>query len=237
MVSRYNPAWLTWKGEEFTDEWPDDGAFDRAFVKWQGAMGLDASGVYGQGSWLKARNCRIPAANNPSRAGQYAMDLYGQALVRKEYEANKPRVPQLGPVWVGGVSLLRQDLTHMTSGKLLGEYNTYPALDDAFWRGTNIIAPEPLTVTQQSSADYGDAFYATGVSTMKYWFGHLERAPITGAKFAKGAYIGRVGPHPRPHVHVGIDARPLIGSVLQHHTNYTHGAPLVGVQLYEALQL
>jgi murein DD-endopeptidase MepM/ murein hydrolase activator NlpD len=142
-----------------------------------------------------------------------------------------PAVPNLGPVFKGGKSVLAHDLTHATSG-----LSRYPAFDDAFKEGTPIIAPEPLTVTRDSSSRPGDAFYARGASGLDYWFAHLAIAPRVGTKFAKGAVVGKVGPNTiggGPHVHVGIniDHKYGAGKQLAHRGNYTHGAPTVGAQL------
>lgn len=148
------------------------------------------------------------------------------------------KVPALGPVTPIGKTVLMQDLTHETGG-LPG----YPAFDDGFAAGTAVLAPEALTVTRQSSArrrdgrPNGKAFYATGVSALEYWFGHVDVAPPVGKRFKKGAVMAHVSAnHEVPHVHVGIDARTMIGHELVHHTNYTHGAPKVGVQLAAALE-
>lgn len=148
-----------------------------------------------------------------------------------------PNVPPLGPVVPGGRSVLDQDLTHATGG-LPG----YPAFDDAVGHpGMAVIAPEGLTVTRQSSArrrdgrPNGKAFYATGASGLKYWFGHVDAAPAVGTKFRKARRMAVISAnHEAPHVHVGIDAQAVIGHELAHHTNYTHGAPTVGKQLAEA---
>lgn len=148
-----------------------------------------------------------------------------------ERDLMRSQVPNLGPVWKGGRSVLDHDLTHATSGIPL-----YPAFDDAFSAGTPIIAPEPITVTKDSSSNPGDAFYALGRSGIRYWFGHLSRAPITGTKFDRGAVVGKVLDHNvggGPHVHVGVNVELLLGKgrELVHHTNYTHGAPTVRRQL------
>lgn len=147
-------------------------------------------------------------------------------------------VPSLGPVVRGGKSVLFQDLTHATGG-LPG----YPAFDDGFRPDLEVLAPESLTVTRQSSArrrdgnPNGKAFYATGESGLRYWFGHTDVAPKVGARFGKGQTMCRIsGNHEAPHLHVGIDAVPLIGRELAHHTDYTHGAAKVGVQLAAALE-
>lgn len=159
--------------------------------------------------------------------------------LERDLEGAPSRVPDLGPVTPGGKSVLRQDLTHMTGG-----LDKYPAFDDAFHAGKSVIAPEPLTVTRRSSArrrdgtPNGKAFYADGASGIKYWFGHTTDAPAVGTKFGKGDRMTFVsGNHEAPHLHVGVDARALIGKVLEHHTNYTHGAPTVGVQLAKALDV
>lgn len=140
----------------------------------------------------------------------------------------------LGPVWIGGKSVLAQDLTHATSGIPL-----YPAFDDAFNQGRVIVAPEDMEVTRQSSSRPGLAFYATGKSKIRYWFGHLDRAHVAGTKFKKGDAVGKVAANTiggGPHVHVGVNVELLLGTgkELKHHTNYTHGAPTVGAQLIAA---
>lgn len=142
------------------------------------------------------------------------------------------KVPDLGPIWRGGKSILLHDLTHATSGIPL-----YPAFDDAFRQGEIIIAPEAITVClRETSAHPGEAFFACGRSKLDYWFGHLDRTHALGTKFAKGDAVGRVAANSiggGPHVHCGISIERLIGEgrQLKHHTNYTHGAPLVGAQL------
>jgi len=147
----------------------------------------------------------------------------------------QPKVPALGPIWHGGQSVLLHDLTHATAGIQL-----FPAFDDAYVQGREIIAPEPLTVYRSSSSHPGMAFYATGASKLRYWFGHLDRTHSPGRKFAKGEVVGRVAPNSiggGPHCHVGINVELLLGAgkQLQHHTNYTHGAPTIGAQLNNAL--
>jgi hypothetical protein len=164
------------------------------------------------------------------RGSEWAAAMRDLAALEKDLQPH-PRAPNLGPVVVGGKSVLEQDLTHATGG-LPG----YPAFDDGWVAGRSVIAPEDLVVTKQSSAQGGDAFYATGVSGIKYWVGHVDRAPITGKKFRKGDHMASIsGDHPRPHVHLGIDARGLIGRELLHRKDYTHGAPKVGPQLERGL--
>jgi hypothetical protein len=120
-------------------------------------------------------------------------------------------IPRLGPLWKGGRPILEQDCTHPTSGILL-----YPAFDDAFVAGREIIAPEALEVTRDSSSRPGDAFYAKGKSGIRYWFGHLVRAPSVGTKFRKGETMGIVLDHNvggGPHVHVGINIEDVLVQV------------------------
>lgn len=145
-----------------------------------------------------------------------------------------PRVPPLGPVLKGGRSVLAHDLTHATGG-----LKFYPAFDDGFgFAGASVIAPEKLEVTQiggtvrRDGKPDGKSVRATGVSGIKYWFGHLEGVPKVGDRLIKGQKIGRISSnHELPHVHVGLDARALIGHELVHKLNYSHGGPTVGLQL------
>lgn len=151
-------------------------------------------------------------------------------------------VPNLGGVHAGGKLMLNHDLTHATTGIPL-----FPAFDDAFKQGTVIIAPEdmevipnPRTGALWSSASPGEAFYARGASKIRYWFGHLDRRQPVGTKFKKGDAVGKVAANNiggGPHVHVGVNIELLvgIGKELAHHTNYTHGAPSIGVQLTKLL--
>lgn len=144
-------------------------------------------------------------------------------------------VPDLGPVWRGGRSVLEHDLTHATSG-----LPRYPAFDDAFRAGVEVIAPEDLVVIPpRTSARPGAAFYARGRSKIRYWFGHLDRAPDPGTRYVTGQVMARVAHHPgfTPHVHVGINVELLLGEgkELEHHRDYTHGAPTVGEQLRRLL--
>lgn len=147
----------------------------------------------------------------------------------------KTQVLALGPIVAGGVSVLLHDLTHATAG-----VPGFPAFDDGFGDvGRAVIAPENCVVYKDSSAQGGDAFYLQGVSKIQYWVGHVAYAPPVGKRFAKGDKLGTIARIPAsdggPHVHLGINASPLIGYTLIHHTDYTHGAPLVGVQLKRAL--
>jgi hypothetical protein len=183
---------------------------------------------YGEGRWTKARGTRIPTGK--PGAGQWALDSVCLQLIREEANGEKPW-KNVGPVYNGGATVLQHDCTHATSSIPL-----YPAFDDAFRAGTVIIAPENIEVTRASSSRPGDACYADGDSGLRYWFGHLVVAPPVGRKLKKGQSIGRVvqtNVGGGPHCHVGVNVEKLWGSgkQLKHHTNYTHGAPLIGDQL------
>lgn len=147
-------------------------------------------------------------------------------------------VPDLGPIYRGSyaISILQHSLTHRTSG-----IPWFPAFDDGWVAGRDVIAPEDLEVYEQSGSAGGDAFFCRGESSIKYWLGHLAFTQPNGAKFSKGEKIGDIAWMPTSlgssHVHCGIDARPLIGHELIHKINYQPGAPTVGVQLREALSL
>lgn len=204
-------------------------------------------------AWKRKRGL-IPATSNDGSWGAHAHEVMrsawfgedkkpafdggSQQLLKDEKRGSEPppdRVPDLGSVWHGGLSVLDHDLTHPTSGIAL-----YPAFDDAFVPGREIIAPEAIEVTRASGSNPGDAFYAAGDSKIDYWFGHLVSAPAVGKRFSKGQTIGTVLDHDvggGPHTHVGVNVERLLGSgkQLEHHTNYTHGAPTVGDQLSNAL--
>lgn len=150
-----------------------------------------------------------------------------------DLEEPRVTVPALGPVIRGGVSVLVHDCTHITSG--VG----WPAFDDALYFdrrdvGRAVLAPEACVVYDNtSSAAGGDAFYIRGVSGIQYWVGHITTVPPLNKRFRKGEIMTRIsGDHAKPHVHLGVDARKLLGGRhLKSHTNYTHGAPKIGVQL------
>lgn len=159
-----------------------------------------------------------------------------KALAKLETDIRPSPVLNLGPVWIGGKSILLHDLTHRTTGIPL-----YPAFDDAFVQGTVIVAPEAVTVIKPlTSSNPGEAFYLRGRSKIRYWFGHLDRSHPIGTRFDKGDAVGRVGPNTiggGPHVHIGINVELLLGEGRQllHHTDYTHGAEPVGSQLRRVL--
>lgn len=186
--------------------------FQRHVKEAQQRLGLAADGILG-----------------PTTQAKLAPHL--DLLARQLLDQAHGHVPQLGPVFAGGKSVLDHDLTHATGGIPL-----YPAFDDAFREGLELIAPERITVTRDSSSRPGDAFYADGESGLRYWFGHLAVAPAVGRVFAPGQAFGKVGANTiggGPHVHVGVNVERLFGTgkELKHHTNYTHGGKTVGEQL------
>jgi len=198
----------------------------------QRQSGIDQTGILGKNTFELLRTVLIPA--ELPNGGQPAFDQTALNLL-KEYAPPSAggKVPDLGPMYQGGKAMLKQDCTHITGG-----LPDYPAYDDCFIAGQAIIAPEGLVVTRQSSASPGDAFYADGDSGLHYWFGHLTSSPPNGKRFSKGqtmSYVLQQNQGGGSHVHVGIDARDLIGKPLESHTNYTHGAPLIGDQLTAAL--
>lgn len=147
-------------------------------------------------------------------------------------------VPDLGPLYVGGASVLNHQLTHRTDG-----IPYFPAYDDGWIAGRTVLAVENMVVdAEQTSSSPGEAFYATGKSKIRWWYGHLTSHPAYGREFAKGDPVGKIYSYARSHVHLGIDARPLIGRSLLygatgHGPDYSWGSPTVGTQLKEALSL
>lgn len=156
----------------------------------------------------------------------------------------KPKPPttweRIGPVTKPGASLLDMSLTHATEGIPL-----FPAVDLAWGAGVPIYAPEGLTVdTKDTSASPGEAIYATGVSGLRYWFGHLDRDHPLGKKFTKGALIARTVNQPpgkTDHGHVGVNAEKFLGRGNQlkygrtgRGPDYTTGSPRIRTQLRAA---
>lgn len=141
------------------------------------------------------------------------------------------RVPPLGSILRGHKSVLLYACTHYTDG--VG----WPAFDQQDDPGTDVIAPEDIIIYDNTSgAQGGDAFYCRGASSMLYWIGHISWVPSQGARFKKGQKITEVSrDHPVPHVHLAINATPLIGHHLISRHDYAPGAPLIGVQLARAL--
>lgn len=192
----------------------------------QPAEGIPATGNIGQATW----DVLWPLLDDYHR-WQYR--LWTVPIIPKRLP-----VPDLGPLYSGGASVLLHQLTHNTDG-----IPYYPAYDDGWLAGRTVLAVEDLTVTKASSSLPGDAFYATGKSKIAYWYGHLVTAPGVGRSFRKGDAVGKIAWQKAPHVHLGIDARPLIGHTLLYgadgygHPDYSYGSPTVGTQLREALSL
>lgn len=151
---------------------------------------------------------------------------------------DKPQWENIGPVQPGGTSLLDMSLTHATSGIPL-----FPAIDTAWGGGGGVvvIAPEDCVVdTKDTSSAPGEAFFLTGVSKLRYWFGHLDRDWPLGRRFAKGDVIGRTLaiPGKSDHAHCGVNAEALLGKGRQleygrdgNGPDYTLGAPTIREQL------
>jgi hypothetical protein len=78
-------GYLTWKGDEFTDQWPAGQSFDKAYRRWQLDEDMPADGVYGRQSWKMLRYAKVPPGK--PHAGEYALDKYSQDLLRKEWDA------------------------------------------------------------------------------------------------------------------------------------------------------
>jgi hypothetical protein len=147
-------------------------------------------------------------------------------------------VPDLGPLYYGGASVLNHQLTHNTDG-----IPYYPAYDDGWIGGRTVLAVEDMIVREASSSNPGDAFYGAGKSKIDYWYGHLIVAPSVGRQFRKGEAVGRIYYQgSKSHVHLGVNARNLIGHDLLYgaHGNgpdYSYGSATVGTQLKEYLSL
>lgn len=173
---------------------------------------------------------KVEKAYDPT-APNWEKALYEINLVKNSLQPVTSNVPALGPIVKGGPSILKYDCTHLTA--VVG----WPAFDHVADPGTPVVAPENCIVYDNTSgAQGGDAFYIRGKSGMRYWVGHITTVPNQGRLFTKGQTMTYISSdHPLPHVHLGIDAVPLIGHKLISHTDYSHGAPLIGVQLARAL--
>jgi Peptidase family M23 len=151
------------------------------------------------------------------------------------------KMPDLGPVFRGGKSLLDEACTHDTS-----RLSRYPAFDTNFRAGSSVIAPEGGRVTRHSGNDRsGFSVYLTGDSGLKYYFQHMNpegRAPV--GRIEKGEKIGTVGsarrfPRARvDHNHVGVNCEAIIGAGKQLKygrtgtgPDYTLGSPTIRKQL------
>lgn len=163
-----------------------------------------------------------------------------------EEALSKPPIPNLGPCCQGDKSVLLHAPTHNTDGiqDLPEQPSVYSAYDTGWVAGKKVLAPERLKITKQSSASGADAFYAVGISTIGYWFGHIVSSPATETWFDKGETIGRIASiatrYGGPHLHIGLNTIKLIGHDLKWGKNgngpdYTFGSPTIGVQLTRAL--
>ena len=210
--------------QDFDDSYNENFA-TKGVKPFQKAKGINATGNYGQATHDALRNTR-----RKDHATEWAFDQISINLMKEAVAGPPPPlIPPLGPLSSSGVPLLNQDCTHATSG-----IDYYPAFDDVFGGGgRTVIAPEPLVVTRQGGSKPGRAFYADGLSGIRYWFGHLQASPAVGTKFGKGQKIGTTYDYYKAHVHCGVNVEKLWGArkQLAHHTNYTHGAPKIGVQL------
>lgn len=221
-------------------------AVERALRSWGEGTGPEPDNVYEPVDVRRCQAFQSAEHIHPATGfvGQQTLDklwpyfdAYGKLRYRLFRPPTQPSIPALGPVVRGGKTILLHDLTHETGG-----IEQYAAFDDGFTAGAVVLAPEPLIVTRQSSArrrdgrPNGKAFYATGASRILYWYGHVEDAPPVGHRYVAGQAITKVSAnHEAPHLHVGMDFRPLTGVQLLHHTDYTHGAPLIGDQLARLL--
>ena len=209
--------------QDFDDSYNENFAM-KGVKPFQQANKLSATGNYGEKTHEKLRN-----THRKGEPTDWAFDQISINLMKEAAGGPKPPIlPPLGPLSPGGISLLDQDCTHATSG-----IDYYPAFDEVWGAGRTVIAPEPLIVTRVGGSNPGKAFYADGVSGIRYWFGHLTASPAIGTKFAKGQKIGTTFSFHAPHCHCGVNVEKLWGTRKQlvHHTNYTHGAPKIGIQL------
>jgi len=181
----------------------------------------------------------------PSGHWAAGLKLLAQARATLDPPKRVQAKVDLGPIVRGGTSILQMDATHVTDGMNL-HGSVWPALDDGFGHpGLTVIAPENVRVTGHGHAKRRDGRpngvsinIAVGDSGIEYWIGHLDTtglAPV-GAKVKKGGKLGVItANHEAPHVHLGINACKLLGGKdLLHHNDYTHGAPLIGLQLKNA---
>lgn len=223
----------------------------RALNKAPSSTVIALTGVYD--STTKRRMGSFRAANSllaGTHFDQPALDMlwpYFDAYGRMRYRLYQPPAPkpaflEIGPVQPGSVSLLDMSLTHDTSGIPL-----FPAVDTAWGGGGGVvvIAPESCVVdTKDTSSSPGEAFFLTGVSTLRHWIGHLDRDWPLGHRFSKGDVIGKTLPIPgsSDHAHWGVNAEALLGKGKElkwgrtgKGPRYTLGAPTIREQLTKAL--
>jgi len=236
-------GFLPWEPDKWDNHWNEK--LNDASAKWKRKRGLIPADS-NDGSWgTKAHDVMRSALYTKDGKQQPAFDSKAQDLLQKEKAGQAEpavgdSVPDLGPIFQSGLSVLDHDLTHATSGISL-----YPAFDDAFspkpHGGITVIAFDNLTVWKhETSSNPGHAIYVQGAQKVDAWYGHLDRDYPLGHKFKKGEFIAKTIDNEiggGPHCHVGINVERLIGAgkELEHHTNYTHGAPTVGEQLSKLL--
>jgi hypothetical protein len=166
---------------------------------------------------------------------------YFDAYGRWRYRLYRPEPTwaNIGPIVKGDRSLLDHSLTHNSDGIPL-----FPAVDLAWGVGIAMIAPEACVVdTKDTSANPGEALYLTGASRLRYWLAHLDRDHPLGARFAKGALLGRtINQAGADHGHVGVNGEAYLGKGRQflygrngNGPDYTVGAPTLRHQLTDAL--
>lgn len=170
---------------------------------------------YGEGRWEEIRKAKVP--KGMAHAGEWALDVPAQELIRDEWAAAHPVPPPLPALvyphdkdWAsysGGY-------VHQTGG-IGGNY----ALDFLAAPGTPVLAVEDGTVSRTSGYDpasglhgqYEDVFGWSLYVRCRYGFyysTHYGRITVgAGSKVRVGDIIGYVGdwPHDRPrsHTHYG----------------------------------
>jgi hypothetical protein len=218
-----------WPWQAFDDTYSEAFAMD-GVAGFQESVKISATGNYGS-----ATHAELVAAHRKGSVTEWAFDEVSIRLMQQAASGPPPGlVPPLGPVCEGGLPVTSQDCTHRTSG-----LDLYPAFDDCFGAGRMVLAPEPLVVTRTSTSRPGQSVYADGGSGIRWYVCHLSAVPAVGARFAKGQPIGLTIPTTEgggPHAHIGCNVEKIWGAGRQllHHTNYTHGAPKIGVQLAAA---
>lgn len=224
------------------DQGPHCEGYGRAMAKangwWAWFQKLATKRTWGW--WHKRAVNRIKKQLKLKQDGIYTSKVHGYLVDGGYFDARSialvnsynppPLLPDLGPVTAGGASILDFDFTHMTDG--LG----WPAFDTALTGdpgpSMRIIAPEDITIdTKDSSANPGEAFYATGKSGIRYWFAHLKDDHPIGKKFKKGDRVGDTLPTTvggGTHLHLAINLIPVTGKHARYGRdgdgpNYTHG--------------
>ena len=150
-------------------------------------------------------------------------------------------IPALGPVKPGGKSVLLYVPTHNSDGF----DGVWPAYDDTNVRvGTRLLAPEACRVIDHTGSAGGVGFIVRGQSGILHLFLHQATRPRMNEVFLKGEQLSTVARisagEGGPHIHHGMDTRPLIGKWLKYGRNgngpdYTYGSPTVGKQLAAVL--